>query len=83
MLDPIWSSLAAENLVVFLHFHYGLAGLTSELYGPENSGRVPPLAINLPSEITIVFTRLILAGTLDRYPTLKLLLARLKNVTVV
>lgn len=79
MLDPIWSSLAAENLVVFLYSHYGLAGLTSELYGPENSGRVPTLALNLPFEITIVFTRL----TLDRYPTLKLLLARLKNVTVV
>lgn len=74
-MNPVWSSLAAKNLVVFLHPHYGLAGSAPELYGPKDNGHVLPLALGFPFETTIAVTRLILAGTLDRHPTLKLLLA--------
>ena len=75
MLDVVWSSLATKNLVVFLHPHYGVAGSAPELYGPKDNGHVLPLALGFPFETTIAITRLILAGTLDRHPTLKLLLA--------
>lgn len=83
-LDPIWASISSSNLVIFLHPHYGLPSTSSpapfesnSLYGPLNAqnGHVLPLAIGFPVETTIAVTRLILSGTLDRHPNLKLLLA--------
>jgi len=71
-LEPVWDALAKAELVCFLHPHYGI---TKEAWGDKGNGHVLPLALGFPMETTIATTRLILAGVLDRHPTLRLLLA--------
>ncbi|KAI9347816.1 amidohydrolase 2 [Zopfochytrium polystomum] len=71
-LDPVWDALAAARLTVFLHPHYGV---TPSLFGDRENGHVLPLALGFPFETTMAVSRLILAGTFDRHPDLKLLLA--------
>ncbi|KAJ7929976.1 hypothetical protein B0H13DRAFT_2310024 [Mycena leptocephala] len=71
-LDPVWAALEKAGLVVFLHPHYGVDG---QAWGEKDNGHVLPLALGFPFETTIATTRLILAGVLDRFPSLRLLLA--------
>ncbi|KAG9317476.1 amidohydrolase 2 [Chiua virens] len=71
-LEPVWEALQKANLVVFIHPHYGVG---SGLFGEKENGHVLTLALGFPLETTIAVTRLILAGVMDRYPSLRLLLA--------
>ncbi|KAF9226629.1 amidohydrolase 2 [Gyrodon lividus] len=71
-LEPVWEALQKSNLVAFIHPHYGV---DSKAFGDKVNGHVLPLALGFPFETTIAVTRLILAGVLDRYPDLRLLLA--------
>ncbi|GMI26179.1 hypothetical protein TeGR_g4232 [Tetraparma gracilis] len=69
-LDPLYESLAAHNMPVFLHPHYGLG---NEHYA--NTGHSLFLALGFPFETTMAMSRLILSGAFDRHPNLKFLLA--------
>ncbi|KAL4081609.1 hypothetical protein V8B97DRAFT_1862924 [Scleroderma yunnanense] len=71
-LEPVWKAIEKAGLVVFIHPHYGVDG---KAFGDKPNGHVLPLALGFPFETTIAITRLILAGVLDRYPDLRLLLA--------
>ncbi|KAI0368048.1 amidohydrolase 2 [Pilatotrama ljubarskyi] len=71
-LEPLWAAIEKAGLVVFLHPHYGV---DKNAWGEKENGHVLPLALGFPFETTIATTRLILAGVLDRYPNLRLLLA--------
>ncbi|KZT39641.1 amidohydrolase 2 [Sistotremastrum suecicum HHB10207 ss-3] len=71
-LNPMWEAIERKGLVIFLHPHYGVG---KEEWGEKENGHVLPLALGFPMETTIAVTRLILAGVLDRYPNLRLLLA--------
>ncbi|TCD69852.1 hypothetical protein EIP91_005929 [Steccherinum ochraceum] len=71
-LEPVWEALAKTGLVVFLHPHYGV---DSNAWGEKENGHVLPLALGFPFETTTAITRLILSGTFDRHPTLRILLA--------
>lgn len=71
-LEPVWEAIESAGLVVFVHPHYGV---DTQAFGNMPNGHVLPLALGFPFETTITITRLILAGVLDRYPNLRLLLA--------
>ncbi|KAK0621240.1 hypothetical protein B0T17DRAFT_533382 [Bombardia bombarda] len=74
-LLPIFSAVAAANLTVFLHPHYGLP---NDVWGPRASaeyGHVLPLALGFPMETTIAVARMYLAGVFDRVRDLRMLLA--------
>lgn len=70
-MEPVWAALAAADLTVFVHPHYGIEGA----FGDQDNGHVLALAIGFPVETTIAIARLILYGVLDRHPKLLLLLA--------
>lgn len=69
-LDPVWEAAEATGQMVFVHPHYGLGN--EQLTG---TGHVLPLALGFPFETSAAIARLILAGTLDRFPKLRLLIA--------
>ncbi|EFX03552.1 uracil-5-carboxylate decarboxylase [Grosmannia clavigera kw1407] len=74
-LLPVLTALAANELPVFLHPHYGLP---SEVWGPraaDEYGHVLPLALGFPMETTIAVARMYLAGVFDAVPGLRMLLA--------
>ncbi|KAJ3193765.1 hypothetical protein HK101_004119 [Irineochytrium annulatum] len=71
-LEPVFKEAADRKLMLFVHPHYGIP---SELYGEQQNGHVLPLALGFPFETTISISRLILSGTLDRVPHLRLLIA--------
>ncbi|KAH7328446.1 hypothetical protein B0I35DRAFT_473153 [Stachybotrys elegans] len=74
-LLPIFEALAAANLTIFLHPHYGLP---NEVWGPRASaeyGHVLPLALGFPMETTIAVTRMYLAGVFDKVRDLRMILA--------
>lgn len=71
-LDPVWAAIEKAALVVFIHPHYGVDG---KAWGDNDNGHVLPLALGFPFETTTATTRLILSGVLDRFPSLRLLLA--------
>ncbi|SMQ47606.1 unnamed protein product [Zymoseptoria tritici ST99CH_3D7] len=73
-LEKIWAALEKEEMMLFLHPHYGLP---SEVFGPRNAeyGHVLALAMGFPMETTIAVTRMLLSGVFDRFPKLKCLLA--------
>ncbi|KAL0949326.1 hypothetical protein HGRIS_009401 [Hohenbuehelia grisea] len=71
-LDPVWAAIERAKLTVFLHPHYGVGG---NPWGEVENGHVLPLALGFPFETTIAITRLILSGALDRFPSLRILLA--------
>jgi len=71
-LDPVWAAIESAGLVVFLHPHYGV---DQKAWGDKPNGHVLPLALGFPFETTIATTRLILSGVLDRFPSLRILLA--------
>ena len=69
-LSGVWSALEAHGMVAFIHPHYGLG---NDQFG--GFGHSLFLALGFPFETTAAVARLILAGTLDRHPALKLLVA--------
>ncbi|KAI9166769.1 2-amino-3-carboxymuconate-6-semialdehyde decarboxylase [Paramyrothecium foliicola] len=73
-LLPIFEAVAAAQLTIFLHPHYGLP---NEVWGPKASeyGHVLPLALGFPMETTIAVTRMYLAGVFDKVRDLRMLLA--------
>ncbi|KAF9647271.1 amidohydrolase 2 [Thelephora ganbajun] len=71
-LEPVWGEIERNGLVVFLHPHYGVP---SSMWGERDNGHVLPLALGFPFETTIAITRMILAGVLDKFPSLKIMLA--------
>ncbi|KAL7791037.1 hypothetical protein V8C37DRAFT_383299 [Trichoderma ceciliae] len=74
-LLPIFEAVAAANLTIFLHPHYGLP---NEVWGPRASaeyGHVLPLALGFPMETTIAVTRMYLSGVFDRVRDLRMILA--------
>jgi len=79
-MDAVWDALSETQTLVFLHPHYGLPdaayyGTGTGTAAGSDSGHVLPLALGFPLETTIALTRLYLAGTFDRFPELRLLLA--------
>ncbi|BGP26872.1 hypothetical protein JCM10295v2_005834 [Rhodotorula toruloides] len=71
VMEPIYAAIAEAGLVVFVHPHYGI----ENAFGEQDNGHALALGLGFPFETTIAIARLILAGVLDRHPTLKLLLA--------
>lgn len=73
-LLPIFEAIAAANLTIFLHPHYGLP---NSVWGPRASeyGHVLPLALGFPMETTIAVARMYLAGVFDEVRRLRMLLA--------
>lgn len=76
-LEGLWAAAEQGDLTLFVHPHYGVSGATAPdgLWGSQDNGHVLPLALGFPYETAAAASRLILAGVLDRYPNLKLLLA--------
>jgi aminocarboxymuconate-semialdehyde decarboxylase len=66
----VLQEIAANNLMVFLHPHYGVG---NEHY--HDSGHALFLALGFPFETTVAISRLIISGALDEIPNLKLLIA--------
>ncbi|CAO3628890.1 unnamed protein product [Cunninghamella blakesleeana] len=71
-LIPLFETIRDNNLVIFLHPHYGIQFKDNE---NTKSGHVIPLSIGFPVETTIAVTQFILSGIFDKLPNLKLLLA--------
>jgi aminocarboxymuconate-semialdehyde decarboxylase len=71
-LEPLWEQLEAAKFLVFVHPHYHLP---SAVYGSQPNGYVLSLAIGFPVETSVAISRLVLAGVLERYPNLRLLIA--------
>ncbi|KAI9318654.1 hypothetical protein BX666DRAFT_1876838 [Dichotomocladium elegans] len=71
-LVPLFEAIERNNLVIFLHPHYGV-----HLPASENidTGHSLALALGFPFETTNAIARLILSGIFDRLPNLKILLA--------
>src|SRR5258708_23846894 len=68
--EPIWKAAADSGLFVFIHPHYGIGhGLFPD------TGHALMLALGFTFETSIAVSLLILRGTLQRHPALKLLIA--------
>ncbi|KAH7162503.1 amidohydrolase [Dactylonectria estremocensis] len=74
-LLPIFEAVAAAQLTIFLHPHYGLP---NEVWGPRASaeyGHVLSLALGFTMETTIAVTRMYLSGVFDKVRELRMILA--------
>eukprot|EP00968_Pinguiococcus_pyrenoidosus_P022261 scaffold3100_cov248-Pinguiococcus_pyrenoidosus.AAC.16 len=69
-LDPLFAACEATGCMIFLHPHYGVG--TEHFSG---TGHSLFLGLGFPFETTTAAARLIVSGTLDTFPGLKLLLA--------
>ena len=69
-MRDVLEAIANEGYMVFLHPHYGVG---VEHY--HDTGHALFLALGFPFETTVAVSRLIVMGTLDRIPKLKLLVA--------
>lgn len=69
-LEPVWKKAADIGLPLMIHPHFTVGG--DDLAG---HGVVLNLVYGFTFETTVAATRLILSGVLDRYPSLKLILA--------
>jgi aminocarboxymuconate-semialdehyde decarboxylase len=69
-LDPFWSELNQLGLPLFVHPENGVA---LELL--EGYRHTLPVGIGFPVETTIALTRLIFGGILQKYPSLRILVA--------
>ncbi len=69
-LRDMLHAIADSNLMIFLHPHYGVG---NEHY--HNAGHALFLALGFPFETTVSVSRLIVSGTLDKVPNLKILVA--------
>ena len=74
-LEPVWSELSETGLPIFVHPHYAVA--IDQLGG---FGTILPLGIGFPVETSIAVSRFILAGVLQRYPGIKMLVAHAGGV---
>ena len=69
-LVPVYERLEANGLVAFVHPHHGVG--EDHFAG---TGLTLKLALGFPFETTVALARLILSGTLDRFPGLQILAA--------
>ncbi len=69
-MRPIYEAAEALGLMLFLHPHYGLG---HEQFA--GMGHALHLALGFPFETTAAVCRLVLSGTIDRFPQLRVLLA--------
>jgi predicted TIM-barrel fold metal-dependent hydrolase len=69
-MDPLYRALEAGELMAFVHPHYGVG---NEHF--KGTGHSLPLALGFTFETTTAVARLVLAGVLDRFPKLRLMLA--------
>ena len=69
-MEPIYQELEKNQLILFVHPHYGISGENLSKYGHSLE-----LALGFPFETTISISKLILSGVLDRYPNLKVLVS--------
>ncbi len=69
-MREVLEAVADAGYMVFMHPHYGVG---TEHY--HDSGHALFLALGFPFETTVSVSRLIVSGTLDRIPNLKLLVA--------
>ncbi len=74
-LDPLWAAAQREGLMIFVHPHYGLGNAALTDYG-----HALPLALGFPFETTAAVARLILGGTFDRFPHLRIMVAHAGGV---
>tara|TARA_B100001105_G_C22361842_1_gene430708 strand:- start:220 stop:1311 length:1092 start_codon:yes stop_codon:yes gene_type:complete len=69
-MEPIYQELEKNQLILFVHPHYGISGENLSKYGHSLE-----LALGFPFETSISISKLILSGVLDRYPNLKVLVS--------
>lgn len=69
-LDPVWRRAEALEVALFVHPHYGIG---MEPLGPN--AYALNFALGFMFETTTAVARLILAGVLDRFPRLRLVIA--------
>lgn len=69
-MDAVWAAAERTGAMIFVHPHYGLG--TEHMRG---YGHGMLLALGFPFETTTAITRLILGGTFDRFPGLKVMVA--------
>ena len=74
-LDSVWAAAEREGLMIFVHPHYGLGNEALNGYG-----HAMKLALGFPFETTAAITRLILGGTFDRFPGLRMMVAHAGGV---
>ncbi len=74
-LDPVWAAAERAQTMIFVHPHYGLGNEAMAGYGHAMA-----LALGFPFETTTAITRLILGGTFDRFPKLRLMVAHAGGV---
>jgi aminocarboxymuconate-semialdehyde decarboxylase len=74
-LDPLWTAAQRNGQMIFVHPHYGLGNEALAGYGHATL-----LALGFPFETTAAITRLILGGTFDRFPGLRLMVAHAGGV---
>jgi aminocarboxymuconate-semialdehyde decarboxylase len=65
-LQPMWAAIEEKKLMVFLHPHYGVG---SEHF--HGTGHALALALGFPFETSVAVSRLIVSGTLEKFPKLK------------
>lgn len=73
-LLPMYHTLAAAELPVFLHPNYGLP---ESVWGPraKEYGQILPVSMGFPLETTISMTRLILSGVFKEVPELRFIVS--------
>jgi predicted TIM-barrel fold metal-dependent hydrolase len=69
-MDAVWAAAERDGQMIFVHPHYGLGNEHMRGYGHGMA-----LALGFPFETTTAITRLILGGTFDRFPGLKIMVA--------
>jgi predicted TIM-barrel fold metal-dependent hydrolase len=74
-LDPMWAAAERVGAMIFVHPHYGLGNEALAGYG-----HAMPLALGFPFETTAAVARLVLGGTFDRFPGLRLMVAHAGGV---
>jgi len=66
-LAPVWQRLDATGLPIFFHPHAGVGAGSA-----EGLGRMLTVALGFPFEMTIAATHVLLAGVLERHPSVRL-----------
>jgi predicted TIM-barrel fold metal-dependent hydrolase len=74
-MDTVWAAAERLGAMIFVHPHYGLGNEHMRGYGHAMA-----LALGFPFETTTAITRLILGGTFDRFPGLKIMVAHAGGV---
>lgn len=69
-LDPFWKELEQVGLPLFVHPENGIA-----LKDLEGYRHTLPVGLGFPMETTIALSRLIFGGVLQKYPSLRILVA--------